>query len=55
MVLGNKLPTSVVTYILAVKYADKRRIETVARGVITQDVLNLDNMNDDERDHSEAW
>ena len=56
MILRNELPTSVVAqYIPVVKYADKRRIEFVARGGIMQDVVNLDNMDNDERDHFEAW
>ena len=38
MVLSNELSTSVVAqYILAIKYADKRRIEVVAQAGITQD------------------
>ena len=56
MVSINELPTSVVAqYIPAVNYTNKRRIEILAQGGITQDVLNLDNIDDDERDHFLAW
>ena len=56
MVSSNELPTYVVTqYILAINCTNKQRIEIVAQGGITQDTLNLDNMDDDERDHFETW
>ena len=56
IVSSNELPISVVDqYIPVVNYVDKRRIEIVARGGIMRDVVNLDNMDDDERDHFEAW
>ena len=49
------MPTFVIArYILAVKYTDKRQIEIVSWGGITQDVGNLNNMGDDKRDHFEA-
>ena len=56
MVSNNELPTSVVAqYILVMNYTDKRWNEIVAQGGITQDVVNLDNMDNDERDHFEAY
>ena len=53
---SNELQTSIIAqYILAVNYIDKRQIEIVARGGITQDVVNLDNIDNDEIDHFKAW
>ena len=56
MVPSNELPTSIIVqYILAINYTDKRRNKIVAWGDITQDDVNLDNMDNDRRDHFEVW
>ena len=55
MVSNNEVPTSVVVqYILVVTCTDKRRIENVARGRITQDIINLDTMDNDEGQRFDA-
>lgn len=56
MVEEHEFPSAVIAqYICAVKYTQQRRIEIIARGGITQDIINVDNLDDDERDLFEEW
>ena len=49
MVQNKKFPSAVIgQYICAIKYADKRQIEILARGGITQDIINMHGMDDDD-------
>jgi len=56
MIDALELPSSVIAqYICAIKYSNKKRIEIIARGGISQQNTNLANMDDDERELFEEW
>jgi len=56
MIDKGELPSSVIAqYICAIKYSNKKRIEIIARGGITQEIRNLDHLDDDERELFEEW
>ena len=45
----------VAQYTLAINHTEQRRIEIIAWGQITQDVVNIDNMDADEKERFGEW
>ena len=56
MVQNKEFPSAVIgQYICAIKYTQQRRIEIIARGGITQDITNVNSLDDDDKDLFEEW